>query len=166
MNLSSFIFNKIFTALLAATHEERKAPYPHPPWSQDMQLCTACGDCITACPAQILILEQGLPRMDFHLGACSFCGACAKACVHGALYFDEHKAPWTLRAAISSTCLGSLCRSCEEACTAEALRLPSVAAQRPEILTEQCNGCGACAAICPVGAISFTSLSQEKKENI
>lgn len=59
-----------------------------PPGAQDAAhfaaTCLKCNRCESACPQQCLrtgVLEDGIlnwrtPIMDFHRGACTFCGAC------------------------------------------------------------------------------------------
>ena len=63
-----------------------------PPGAQDeahfRATCLKCNRCETACPQHCLrtgVLEDGLlnwrtPIMDFHRGACDFCGVCEDVC--------------------------------------------------------------------------------------
>ena len=56
----------------------------------DAALCVNLADghcecCVNVCPSGALALEEGVPALD--MGACSFCGACARACPKEALVF-------------------------------------------------------------------------------
>ena len=134
-----------------------------PPWSSARSIadhCTHCGDCIAACPEQILVADRdGAPAVDFSRGGCTFCGACADSCT--APVFDRDRAPpWQLSIAISDRCLprhGILCESCRDACGDGAIRFARVAGKTPgpDIQRDRCTGCGACVSVCPQSAISL-----------
>jgi ferredoxin len=47
--------------------------------SIDPRSCTACGDCIPACPAGALSLDGSRVRLARPQG-CDYCGACELAC--------------------------------------------------------------------------------------
>jgi ferredoxin-type protein NapF len=144
-----------------------RAPQPgriRPPWSLETSLsdhCTACGDCVTACPERILRFDNaGLPAVDFNAGACTFCGDCARICA--APVFDMARTPaWQVKISVSDQCLpkrGILCESCRDICIDEAIsfeRAPGLAPV-PRISDGACTGCGACVSVCPAGAISAT----------
>ncbi len=139
-----------------------------PPWTREERLhrdCTACGDCITACPEEILLAgDGGLPEVDFTAGSCTFCMACAEACSEG--IFDlAAKEPWPYVAAIVDSCLAHrrvTCQSCADSCDARAIRFPLEAGRVPvpQIDTTLCTGCGACVAVCPVGAVQVAAQGQ------
>jgi ferredoxin-type protein NapF len=67
--------------------------------------------------------------------------------------------PWSLRAVIDAdACVagrGVECRSCVDPCEQRAIcmRLQVGGAAIPEVNISNCNGCGACFAVCPVQAI-------------
>lgn len=142
----------------------RHPPPLRPPWAQvEAQFsarCSRCADCLRSCPEQILIAGPGgYPIVDFGRGACTFCGACADACLPRALERNDPHPPWTLRAAIGPACLphqGIECRICGDFCTPGAIRFrPRIgAAAAPEVSADACTGCGACVAPCPASAIA------------
>ncbi len=150
---------------------ERITPLP-PPWAAAdafRALCNNCGDCAKACGNGIISMdEEGFPVVDFSRGACVFCGDCARSCPTGALLFEAEKKPWNIRAHIGSSCLlGSrvLCRTCDDGCEQRAILFPLANdGQLPEIMPEKCNGCGACAAVCPAGAIYFADNQQTEEK--
>lgn len=123
-------------------------------------LCTGCGDCATACPEAIILVDRDRrPVVDLTRGECTFCGDCATACPTGAL--DPALAPdWPWRAQIGARCLslqGVFCRACEDSCDARAIRfrLETGGRSQPLIDMGQCTGCGACASVCPSHAVGF-----------
>jgi len=70
---------------------------------------------------------------------------------------------WQLSPSIKENCLALnrvVCRSCAEQCDQQAIRFRPApgGVSRPELNSEQCNGCGACIAPCPVAAIELNSL--------
>lgn len=133
-----------------------------PPWSREASLaehCTKCGDCVAACPEQILRLDTGgLPEVDFSHGACTFCGDCAKSCT--VPVFDLARSPaWHLDIVVSDQCLpkrGILCESCRDVCLDGAISFARSPGRTPipVISAADCTGCGACISVCPAGAIS------------
>jgi Fe-S-cluster-containing hydrogenase component 2 len=70
-----------------------------------------------------------------------------------------------LSAAFGETCLaaqGVVCRSCGEACEAEAIRFaPSPGGiSRPFLQNDRCTGCGDCLPICPSSAIRLVAAAR------
>jgi len=138
------------------------APF-RPPWSvaeaRFANTCTACDDCLKACPTGLLQRgEGGLPVADFSAAACTFCGDCARACTTGAIGRDTAAAPWAFGIAIADGCLAAQnveCRVCGEACDVSAIRFrPRIGGvPLPAVDNTACNGCGACLAPCPVSAV-------------
>ncbi len=136
-----------------------------PPWAlfeaQFIEACQRCDDCIGVCPEKILRRGSGgFPQVDFAAGGCTFCGDCARLCEYGALVFggDPNQLPWRLRVAIEASCLslnGTVCRSCGEVCEEHAIRfrLEVGGIARPLLDAGECNGCGQCLSVCPVGSI-------------
>lgn len=140
----------------------RKSDPIRPPWTSTRSLtesCTRCGECVTACPEKILVIDaEGWPQVDFNRGGCTLCGYCATACA--APVFDRALSPaWRVAVSISQRCLpkhGVLCESCRDICLEDAIRFERIAGQPPApvISVAKCTGCGACVSTCPVQAIA------------
>ena len=146
-------------------------PSIRPPWSVAESLfierCKHCGDCIKHCPTGILHSGRGgYPEVDFSRGECEFCGECAEACRRDAIVYDEDAEPWRLVATIGDECIalrGVVCRSCGEQCDERAISFRMVVggAAHPQLEIGACNGCGACVAPCPVGAVKVQKVANE-----
>lgn len=144
--------------------QARRSPQ-RPPWALAEEpflgACSRCGECIPVCPTRIIVLVRGYPEVDFKRGECTFCGACAAACKHGALQREgSETAPWTIKARIAGSCLaqrGVECRVCGDPCPVAAIRFSPRLGGPPvaEVDAALCTGCGACVAPCPVTAISL-----------
>ena len=135
-----------------------------PPWAREehafLNACTRCEACVAACPESVVALDQeGFPRLDFSGGECTFCGECVTACEPDALSLNRART-WCAHAEIQTSCLaleGVVCRLYEESCELRAIRFqprPGVA-PTPVVEVEVCNGCGACVAPCPAGAVEI-----------
>ena len=138
----------------------RQAPpfRPLPPGisMETLAACTGCGDCVAACPQQILLVADGRVAVDFSLDECTFCDACAQACPEPV--FADNRAMQHV-AAISDACLarrGVTCMSCRDACPENAIRFaPRTGGPfLPVLDAALCTGCGACIAPCPTTAIA------------
>lgn len=138
------------------------------PWSVDWAAftsqCSRCGDCLAACPEQIIVKgDGGFPVIDFARGECTFCGRCAELCPEP-LFRPRTTAPWRQTARFGNACItrqGVHCRSCEDSCEPAAIRFRPQLGQvsGPELDLARCNGCGACVSACPAAAIRI--LEQE-----
>ena len=139
-----------------------------PPWAIEedrfTDVCDQCGDCIKACPEQIIVRGRGgYPLIEFSNGECTFCGACAESCSSGALVDGGDNRPWDLVARLDAgKCLAYRaieCRSCFDPCATRAIELRHQlgAVSVPVIDADRCTGCGACFGACPTSAIEMRS---------
>jgi len=138
-----------------------------PPWTREdidfYHTCTQCGDCISACPEDIIRTgEEGFPQLDFKKGGCIFCGECARACTHTVFKNDLATKPWHQIIAIESDCLtyrGVACQSCQDSCDSYAIKFEYAVGwtPRPVVHTEACTGCGMCIQVCPANALNMVS---------
>lgn len=147
-------------------------PALRPPWATtevDFQaLCTRCDDCLSACAERVLVRGSGgFPEVDFRIAACTFCGDCAAVCKTGALIpgRGSQAAAWNLDVVISEMCLsgrGIVCRACGDACDARAIRFRHRIGGGAELLLDarRCTGCGACANVCPEGAVTLQRAAE------
>ena len=134
-----------------------------PPWalheSDFIDRCTRCGDCLSACPQNIVVNgDGGYPTVDFSQRECTFCGDCAAACRPLALVRGDRLSAWAYKAQINASCLaqrGVECRVCGDFCDVRAIRfVPRIGSTPlPAIDMDACTGCGACVAPCPTTAI-------------
>ena len=139
-----------------------------PPWAGDesrfVATCTRCSACANACPTRVIVAGAGAyPTLDFRRGECTLCGKCVTACADGALQQTTGETPWQQYPHVATHCLahGNVeCRVCAENCERGAIRfrprLGGVAL--PEVDAAACNGCGACVAPCPVGALNVERM--------
>jgi len=155
------------------TSQQKASQFSPLPWAREPNLfksvCDGCGVCLASCENKILILNSdGYPQIDFSMGSCNFCGACAESCPKDAFNYGSSQSPWNLKAFITSDCLSHnnvLCRTCAEHCEEEAIIIPKKngVISAPHILAEKCTGCGACYNACPTKAIEIDDcVGQEK----
>ncbi len=148
-----------------------------PPGTKDANMmlagCILCQKCLEVCPQHainITHVEDGIfqvrtPRMDFHQGWCNFCEdieggpRCAAVCPTGAIEkIDTPTVNIGVAELTREWCLayrGTGCHSCQDACNYDAITLDED--HVPEVLTDKCNGCGACENACI--SLSAGSLS-------
>ena len=144
-----------------------------PPGGQDedhlVSSCIRCERCIEACPRKALTpahIEEGIlgarmPTANYDVGWCDFCAEsnggsprCVEMCPTQALRLEEGaQAETTILGKariIQDWCrayrLYNGCRFCYDACPYEAITLDDYG--RPVVVTDPCNGCGACQNAC------------------
>ena len=154
-----------------------------PPWAlaEDVfvEQCTRCGDCVRACPQDILQADaDGFPKIEFARAACTFCGECVEVCASSALTRSTLGSPipsqvWLARAEVDHRCLtqqGVCCEICRDQCAPRAILFrPAIGkAPTPHVDFARCTGCGACVSPCPAHAIrvSRPGLAAENKIRI
>ncbi|MCL5075819.1 MAG: 4Fe-4S binding protein [Chloroflexi bacterium] len=52
--------------------------------------CEGCGECVEACPAQILSLNDHKAQVSGNLDECLGCEACVTVCESGAISVQEY----------------------------------------------------------------------------
>lgn len=162
--------------------KEQARRWIRPPWAAaelDLLLrCTRCGDCITACPQDVIfslraslgVEVAGTPALDLGHKACLLCDdwPCVNACETGALALPEldNGETATPKLAIArikqGDCLpfnGPECGACEGSCP-----IPGALSWtecKPRIDPALCVGCGQCRSACVLNpaAITLHSLS-------
>ncbi len=139
------------------------------------QLCVRCGNCVRACPSQIITTRWSwnswsdclTPEVVFDADYCrEDCTACMQVCPSGALRQrprgNGEKPSIGLAHVLMDRCLlalGSECRTmCLESCPYEAITLHEWTweddRRYPIVVSENCPGCGACQVACtPMDAI-------------
>lgn len=147
-------------------------PAVRPPGGQDedklLSACVHCEKCFEVCPRDIIkpapiengVLGMRTPMLNFHDNWCDWCTEenggspkCVSACPTSALSLPAG-------ATVYNTILGKAnintdwclayrligCRFCYDACPYEAITLDEN--NCPHVVTDVCNGCGACEAKC------------------
>jgi len=148
---------------------ERAAHWIRPPFALDelefLLACTRCGDCVTACPHQVIFplparlgaQVVGTPAMDLLHKSCHLCGEwpCVGACEPGALNLPEQRDDGSVpppRLALAwidtAACLpysGPECGACAGSCPVGALEWRR---EKPRVNPQVCTGCMLCRDAC------------------
>ena len=144
-------------------------------------LCARCGNCMTACPYQLIHPDfgetgiEGLFSPVLHLrSACGHpddmdsycfhdCVKCSQVCPTGALrpldVLTKHATPIGLAVIDRTKCLAwaknETCAVCDEYCPYKAVKIEIKGeVSYPSIIADKCRGCGACEAGCPADPIA------------
>ena len=143
-----------------------------PPGGQDderlISACIRCEKCYEICPRDVIrpahiedgILNMRTPTFDFSDNYCDWCTEenggtplCVSACPTKALELPAGatKENTIIGRAVINTdwCLAYKligCRFCYDACPYQAMELDGD--NRPVVLENKCNGCGACESVC------------------
>lgn len=152
--------------LRAANAGPDAGPARRPPWARRpddafASRCTRCGDCLRACPRQVLRTgDGGFPTITFERSGCSLCGECARVCAPRAIDPASSPQPFVWWVQVDERCLtrrGVECRVCGEACEARALRFAPTLGQVAQLRidAERCTGCGDCVPVCPTRALGL-----------
>lgn len=150
----------LFRGKLSARTPEVQLPWSIS-WPDFVADCTRCGDCLAACPEQILVKgDGGFPIVDFQLGECTFCTECVSVCQQP-LFRPTSERAWDYVAHIEAGCLALsqvYCQRCQDSCETRAIGFSPRLGQvpTPVIHRDSCTGCGACVADCPVGSIKIS----------
>ena len=148
---------------------QSKKEWPRPPGAKEnfLEFCTACADCIKACP-HFSIRKAGeelgkkissTPIIIPKENPCLMCSdfPCIQVCETGALQLLEQKTYTIGLAAVRDHCYmnqNQPCDYCMVHCPTKPKAITvNALGQMPMILSDHCTGCGECAQICPTDAI-------------
>lgn len=133
-------------------------------------LCIRCGNCVRACPSEILTPDLGMagvagllaPRVVFRADFCrADCNACGQVCPSGAiapltLALKQQRVMGLAEVDVEACVLagGQECGVCVSACPYDAVEIvePEAAFPAypyPRVTAGRCVGCGACEFECP-----------------
>ena len=132
----------------------------YPPYydkKEDFLECTECKnkECVSACPENIIELENDIPVIKFGINGCTFCDECATACPNEVLDIKFKKEKLNAEFIINpKNCLAwnqTMCFSCQDICEENAIIYKGMF--HPVIDLEKCTACGFCISVCPTYAI-------------
>ncbi len=134
-----------------------------------VERCTQCGECLRACPEQIIIKGAGgFPELSFSESGCIGCSDCIEVCPTSALVAVDKPWPhgqWLLNDQECFHSRGISCQSCKDACDVSAIQFPMRQSMpSPQLNADACTACGACISVCPANAIQIQPLIQTGEE--
>jgi ferredoxin-type protein NapF len=151
--------------LFGLGHARPKGILPPGATAESLSKCTGCGECAASCPQNIIVMDGGLPAVDFSRGECTFCGECCVRCPE-AVFTTANAVRFDHVATIEDSCLALNavdCQSCRDICPETAIRFIPMRGMpfQPVLDTASCTGCGACLSICPVQGIGLSAVPRE-----
>jgi electron transport complex protein RnfB len=125
----------------------------------DGKKCTGCGNCVEACPVNIIELVPRAMRVHVRCSShdkgpaakkvcsvsCIGCQLCVKKCPYDAIHMDENLA-------VTDYTKCTNCGICAVVCPTKAI-VDEVAARPTALIGTKCEGVGKCKEVCPVKAI-------------
>ena len=148
------------------------------PEYQFKTVCARCGNCIKACPTNIIQSSFDLndpvgiltPKLNFSQSYClPDCSLCGNVCPSGAITtftIEQKKQLFIGTAQIDmNKCLltdNKECDRCKFYCEYDAIEIKnsdSDFSDYPQVITDLCVGCGACKIACPTEAVEINPIS-------
>ncbi|MDG2914663.1 ferredoxin-type protein NapF [Bisgaard Taxon 10/6] len=146
----------VFHPLERAERSGESRLAPRPPFAAEENLflaaCNGCGECVDACPYNLISLSGQKAVFELDYAACDLCGKCAESCATHALH-PAFKKDTEFRPHFSENCLlkqNQACTLCQDSCPQQAISADL------QVNHDLCNGCGECKLSCFISAIRLT----------
>jgi ferredoxin-type protein NapG len=154
------------TATETKSYDRMKVTRPPGAVTEDqfLELCTGCGDCITACPHDVIYKTgvqtangEASPVLFITVSACHLCEdtPCIAACETGALVpTDRVLIRLSEATVVPDNCWSANghdpeCNFCADACPLNEIAISHESGSAPNIHEDGCTGCGLCFHACP-----------------